>query len=108
MNQVTNLQPISLAEKLGITNISFFPTATMLNILSVSDTMLGRYRDDLLEVKCPGFQWHFYQKGCSEETMEVLWQYAQLVKLVGRPQAKELIASHMEKYGVSSKNTKRN
>lgn len=105
MKNATKLPPISLAEKVGNHDIDFFPTAAMLFILGVNDTTLGRYRDDLLEVKCPSFQWHFYQKGCSRKTMEVLWQYAQLVKLVGRSQAKESISKHMEKIcGVQTQN----
>lgn len=103
MNQATILQPVSLAEKIGNYDVAFFPTATMLSILGVSDTMLGRYRDDLLEVKCPGFQWYFYQTGCTFEVMEVLWQYRQLVKLVGRPQAKQNINQHMRDYAKTNR-----
>lgn len=98
MNFVTEYIPISLAEKVGSSSISYFPTAAMREILGVRKTMLERYRDDLLEVKCPGFQWVFYQNGCTAETMEVLWQYRQLVQLMGRLQAKENIAKHMKEY----------
>lgn len=106
MNSTLEIHTISLDEKIKSVNATYFPTPSVLEVLEVSDTTLGRYRDDLLNAKV-GFEWHFYQTGCDKKTLEILWQYTQLVRLMRRSKAKELISQHMENYwyGVSSKNT---
>lgn len=96
----TECYAISLDEKVD-SSIAYFPTPSILAVLEVSDTTLGRHRDDLLKAELPGFQWHFYQTGCDRKTLEILWQYTQLVRMYRRSKAKDTIKKHMENYESS-------
>lgn len=64
----------------------------------LSRDTLDRHRNDLIEVGLPEFEWYFYGKGYDYKSLEAIWQYAQLVKMMGKARAKDEIKQHMEEF----------
>jgi hypothetical protein len=83
-------------DELGAANIAFFTKANICSLLDISISTLGRYRDELLDMKVQRFEWTFYSTVCDRDSVEVLCQYAQLVKMLRKEIAKENIKQHME------------
>ena len=84
--------------------VVFFPKQTLCAICGVSPSTLDRHRNDLIEVSVPGFNWEFYSLGYDFKAAECVWQYCQLVKLMRRERAKEVIKKHMEEVWNAQKN----
>ncbi|ABA24693.1 hypothetical protein Ava_D0028 [Trichormus variabilis ATCC 29413] len=76
--------------------VDFFPTKTMCAVCGVSLSTLERYRDDLINLKVPKFDWYFYSTGFERTSAEIIYQYAQLVKIQRKDRAKNSIKQHME------------
>lgn len=83
--------------------IDFFPTKVMCSVCDVSPSTLERYRNDLLELKVPKFEWYFYSTGFDRTSAEIIYQYAQLVKMQRKERAKDLITQHMETFWRDNK-----
>jgi hypothetical protein len=81
-----------------IPQVSFFSTKSVLGILDVSSSTLERYRNRLLELACPGFEYRFYAKGYTLSSVICLWEYSQIIKQAGVPIADENIVIHMRDY----------
>ncbi|MFN6495812.1 MAG: hypothetical protein RMX65_002040 [Nostoc sp. DedQUE01] len=81
-----------------VPEVVFFPKAQLCSLLDVSPSTLDRYRNELIELKVPGFEWYFYSTGYDKDSAECLHQYARLVREQRKDRAKDLIKNHMEKY----------
>jgi hypothetical protein len=77
-------------------NVQFFPTKTVLELLNISPSTLERYRNSLIDLRCPGFEYQFYSKGYFRTSVISLWHYAQIVKQAGVVLADENISSYMK------------
>jgi hypothetical protein len=56
--------------------IDFFPTKVMCAVCRISLSTLERYRNDLLELKVPKFEWYFYSTGFDRTSAEIIYQYS--------------------------------
>lgn len=79
-------------------SIAYFTKLDVCSVLDISISTLGRYRDDLIELGIPNFEWTFYSTVCDRRSVEILWQYTQLVRLLRKEVAKENIIKHMKSY----------
>lgn len=86
----------SLKERVG--DVAVLSTEQMLEILNVSRGTYARYRDELVKQKIEGFVWYFNVKGCDTTAGEYLYQYAMLVKQLGKARADSRIKQHMEEF----------
>lgn len=78
--------------------IVFFPKLQLCSLMDISPSTLDRYRNELIELGVPGFEWFFYSSGYDKDSAECLNQYAQLVRDMRKERAKRLIKSHMESF----------
>ncbi|QSJ14170.1 hypothetical protein JYQ62_19735 [Nostoc sp. UHCC 0702] len=78
--------------------VEFFPTKVMCGLCDVSLSTLERYRNDLIGLKVPKFEWYFYSTGFDRTSAEIIYQYTQLVKMQRKERAKDLIKQHMEDF----------
>ncbi|MCC5639239.1 hypothetical protein LC593_26125 [Nostoc sp. CHAB 5844] len=54
--------------------VDFFPTKTMFTVCDISLSTLERYRNDLIELKVPKFEWYFYSTGFDRISAETIYQ----------------------------------
>jgi hypothetical protein len=92
----------SLKERVG--DVAVLSTQEMLGILRVSRATYSRYRDELIKQEVEGFIWYFNVKGCDTIAGEYLFQYAKLVKQLGKTRADNRIKQHMEDFWNGKKN----
>lgn len=85
-------------------SIAYFTKTDMCSLLGVSISTLARYRDELLEINIPRFEWTFYSTVCDRTSVEILYQYAQLVRMRRKEIAKDTITKHMEDFFNGKKN----
>src|SRR5690348_4255618 len=78
--------------------IVFFPKSQMCSLLDISPSTLDRYRNDLLELNVPGFEWYFFSTGYDKDSAECLYQYARLVREQRKDRAKDLIKTYMKEF----------
>ncbi|WP_414589698.1 hypothetical protein [Scytonema sp. PCC 10023] len=81
-----------------VPNIAYFTKQDICSTLGISISTLARYRDDLIGLKIPGFEWTFYSTVCDRHSVEILHQYTQLVRMLRKEVAKENIKQHMETF----------
>lgn len=84
-------------------DIAYFTNNDICSALGVSISTLARYRDDLLDLKIPRFKWNFYHP-CDRDSVEILYQYMQLVQMLRKDVTREIIKQHMEAYWHGKKN----
>jgi hypothetical protein len=70
----------------------------MCGVCDISLSTLERYRNDLIQLKVPKFEWYFYSTGFDRTSAEIIYQYAQLVKMQRKERAKDLVTQHMEDF----------
>ena len=97
------LDTILTLDSIESTGVDFFPRHLLIELFRVNgikicDRTLSRYRDKLIELKIPNFEYQFYSKGYQRYSAECLWQYAQFVKLMRSQMANVRIKKHMEKF----------
>lgn len=79
-------------------SVAYFTKADICSLLDISISTLGRYRDDLIQLDIPRFEWTFYSTVCDRSSVEALYQYTQLVKMLRKEVARENIKQHMETF----------
>lgn len=78
--------------------IDFFTSKQLMDICHFSLSTLERYRNTLIDLRVPGFEYQFYSRGYSRRAAVCIWEYAQLVKQAGVVVAGENIYFHMIDY----------
>lgn len=78
-------------------SITWIPRGLAPEILGISSRQMSRDIDVLEVMETEGFN-HNSRKGFWRDTLEVLWQFRQLVEQLGRPEAIALINEHMESF----------
>lgn len=90
--QKIDTKPLALEK-----SITWIPRALASEILGISPRHMSRDIEVLEQMEPQGFN-HTSRKGFWRNSLEVLWQFRQLVEQVGRLEAIAIINEHMENF----------
>lgn len=78
-------------------SIAWIPRSLANRLLRISPRHMSRDIDVLQLLETEGFEYSS-RKGFWRDSVEVLWQFRQLVEQLGRPEAIAIINEHMESF----------